>query len=290
VGRVVLVGIIRFPLLLVQPLGEDRNGLWLFFLVVGTPALSGFVGAIVLRSRHRLLPTPAETRPALRYATVNYLGLLASQAPQFILPLIVVVNVEASEYATFFLAWQITAVIMLLPHTIGQVVLAEGSKRGADITRQLRLGLSLALGLMSVIAVGAIAFRGIVPILLGSDYDETADLLVPLVVAGVPWAVTSLSLARARVRNNSFDTVIITVSFALAVLVPAVIYTTPNSGAVPATRAWLFGNALAAVVGAATVVLDRPLQRFNRRGGTGRRPRSDLDPASVSTPTEHDSE
>ena len=72
--------------------------------------------------------------------------------------------------------------------------------------------------------------------------------------AGVPWAVTSICLADARLRRDSRATLLITLVLGATVLGPALVLV-PDRGIDGATTAWLAGNVIAAVVGACSTVL-----------------------------------
>ncbi|HMQ27192.1 MAG TPA: hypothetical protein PKA98_14470, partial [Acidimicrobiales bacterium] len=150
-SRVAVVGLVRFALVLLHPIEDEA--LWLFLVVAGIPALSGYALAarLVLRrsGRPSLRPLPGSWRAGLRYSSVNYLGILAVQAPTFALPLLVAVEVDSPDYAAWYVAFSITSVIFLVPHTLGQVLLVEGGKGGAVLARQVRLALGLALGFMA---------------------------------------------------------------------------------------------------------------------------------------------
>lgn len=190
-GRVALVGLARFPLLFIRPI--DNDALWIAVLAAGAPAASGFIGAAVLRwsaRDRRLLPLPETTRAAARYAGVNYLGLLAAQGPQFALPVIVLVNVTPEQNAAFYVAWGITTIVFLIPHTIGQVLLVEGGRDGSDLGQQVRLTMAAAVGVMGLISIAGAAVPGLVE----TVYGESASDAVPL----VPWFLLA---GGARARN-----------------------------------------------------------------------------------------
>lgn len=260
-GRVAVVGLVRFALVLLHPV--DDEAMWLFLVVAGIPALSGFVmaGGLVLRRRtaHPLRPLPDTWRAGLRYSSVNYLGILAVQAPTFALPLLVAVEVSSPQYAAWYVAFSITSVIFLVPHTLGQVLLVEGGKGGAVLGRQVRVALGLALGFMAVVAVAARFGSQIVTLVYGDDYSDAADILPTLVLAGVGWAITSICLTKARVEEHMATIVTIALTLAVAILAPAVVLV-GRDGIEGAALAWLVGNLVAAVV--ATVVT----LRRGRRG------------------------
>jgi len=259
-GRVVLVAVGRLALLGLLP-DHDRS-FWLFVALAGPAALSGVVGLVVLRASGHgptwPLPLSRSSGPAARLAGVNWVALLAAQGPQFALPVLVLRNVSDDDYASFYIAWGIVTVVFLLPHTIGQVLLVEGGRDGADLRSQFRLCLAITTTLMSVIALVTWAGAGVITQIYGEDFSEAADILPVLVGAGVLWALTSTCLARARVREDSVATMAITGAFALATLVPALLLV-PSEGARGATVAWLIGNMVAAAVALATLA-HRPEQ------------------------------
>lgn len=246
--RIVLVGLGRFPLLLL-PIGDSET-VHLFAVACLPLMISGFVGVAtmpwVTGMRHRLFPLPSNRRSAIRYSAVNYLSTLAYQAPQFVLPVIVLLSVRPDDNAAFYVAWGIVAVGLYVPMAIGQALLAEGGKDGAELHRQVRVILALTTGLMSVAALATFVGRELVTTVYGQDYADAARILPPLVAACVPWAVTSVFLTEARVLHRHVDTVVITVLLTASILVPAVILV-PDDGLDGATVAFVVGNVLAAV-------------------------------------------
>jgi O-antigen/teichoic acid export membrane protein len=249
-GRVVIVSVARMALFAIPALAHSPIGL--LIILAGTPALSGFIGAVALHYAHpaelrgRLRPRPLETGIVARYASINYFAMLAAQAPQFIFPLIVGKYVGRDQYAAFWIAWTITTVVFLIPHTVGQIVLSEGSHRRNDPERQVRLGLAVAGTITIALTAGALLFSSYaVGVFFGDAYTMAAQILPRMVAAGIPWALTSMLLARARVFSRAWATVFITGGFALSTLVPASVLVA-TSGTSGAATAWLIGNAIAA--------------------------------------------
>lgn len=256
--RVVGFTLLRLPLLFVPAIAARPLGL--FLVIAGPPALSGWlaVGALAFRSAARRWGTvrirPAGLGGAWRFATVNWLGMLAAQAPQFTMPLIVATAVTVDVNAAFYLAWSITMVVFLVPYTISQVTLSEASRVGGASDRAFRIGLLLSLVAMAVAAVGAWAFGGLATVVFGEDYRITGELLATLCAAGIPWAVTSMSLARVRALGASVATIVITVGFAALTVIPTAVLVR-SSGVNGAATGWLAGNLVAAVLAVAVVRL-----------------------------------
>jgi len=273
-ARVLLVSLIRLPLLAIPALGTNPMGLLL--LIGGTPALSGFIGIVVLRrmspreDRGSWRPLPPEWRVAVKFSLVNYAGMLLAQAPQFCIPILV--DAGPTEFGPFFFAWQISTMLFLVPHIVGQVVLSESSHDAAHVDQQVRSGRRLSLALMvGATVVIVLATPVLIPRFLGPDYQLTADLLPILSAASIPWAITAIYLARARVEANHIRTAAITLGFAVLTLVPTALMSR-HTGPTGASQAWLLGNVAAAGWAAAVTRWVRP---------TAARPRAPLSPAAV---------
>ena len=249
VGRVAVLALGRLPLLFVTSLSSTAIGLVL--LMAGAPALSGVIGVIALhwvtpRHNRQMRTLPDHARPALRFATVNWLGMLAAQAPQFTVPLIIATQVSSAENAAFYLAWSMTIVTFLVPQTIGQVVVAEGSRQEGSVDHKVWVGFLTALAAMTILALGALAFAPLATKIFGPAYALTGTILPPLIAAGIPWAVTAMLLARARVLANTGVTVAITVTFAVLGL-GMVTVAGVEWGLQGAAWGWLVANVLAAM-------------------------------------------
>jgi hypothetical protein len=57
-------------------------------------------------------------------------------------------------------------------------------------------------------------------------------------VAGIPWAITTTAVARARISEHSVNTVLITVVYAAATLIPALFFTSDRGLGGAATGGW----------------------------------------------------
>jgi hypothetical protein len=98
--------------------------------------------------------------------------------------------------------------------------------------------------------------RELIVRLYGPEYQEAADVLPVLVVAAIPWAITSVYLTEARVRHRSAATVLITVTLTVCILGPALVLV-PDDGLNGAAAAFLGGNIVAALVAIGTHVQGR---------------------------------
>ena len=247
--RATVVGAARFPLLLITV--DSHRSVWLLVVATVPTALSGYVGLALLPrvtgDRHHLGPRPTTTAAMVRYSLVNWASTLTYQAPQFAMPVIVLVNVDADRNASFYVAWGVAALACYVPTAIGQALLAEGGRDGSELRSQVRLAILVAGGLMAIGAALATVGRDLVITLYGDDYRDAAELLPVLVAAAIPWAVTSVYLTEARVLHRSGATVAITAALTVFILGPALVLV-PRDGIDGAAAAFLGGNILAAGV------------------------------------------
>lgn len=275
--RATIVGVSRFPLLAI-PVDTHRS-VWLLVVATVPTAVSGFVGMALLPrvtgDRHHLGPWPSTTRAMARYSLVNWASTLTYQAPQFAMPVIVLVHVDADRNASFYVAWGVAALACYVPTAIGQALLAEGGRDGAHLRSQVRLAIVVATGLMAVgVALSTIG-RDLIVTLYGSDYNDAAQLLPTLVAAAIPWAITSVYLTEARVLHRSGATVAITVALTVGILGPALVLV-PKDGIDGAATAFLGGNIVAAVVALGAHAVGR-----NRGGAPTLTSPDDLAPEDV---------
>jgi O-antigen/teichoic acid export membrane protein len=247
-ARAVVVGVIRFPLLLIS--FDTHRPVWLLTASALPTALTGIVGVLAMRlvtgDGLHLRPRPASTSAMVHFSLVNWVSTISYQLPTFALPVIVLVSVSARANASFYVAWGVVGVACYVPTAIGQALLTEGGRDGAHLRSQVRLALGAALGLMVVTAVAVSLLRGLVPALYGHQYQQAADVLPTLMAATVPWAITSIYLTEARVRHRTADTVLLTVVLSAGTLLPALLVV-PEHGLAGAATSFLVGNVLAAV-------------------------------------------
>ena len=247
VGRIVVVGLVRLPLVLWNPgVGDDT---WLSHLMLAPLAIGGWLSFPMLRliGEGRLrLGRPAELGAAARFAGANWFATLTSAAPQFVLPLIVAANLDDERYASFFLGWTVTGMVLLVPGAISQILLLEGSKAEAAGADHARQAFRSSVGIAVLAWLGAFAGGRVAAWLLGDGFAELARLLPALVFAGVPWALTSVRLSEARIRRDQLGTVVVTAVLGVVTLGLAALWT-PRWGVAGASRAWIVGNVTAAL-------------------------------------------
>ena len=247
-ARFTAVGLLRIPLLWLPGI-HAHPAFWLFVFAAGPVALSGVVGVALLRrltGDELTLRRPERMREAIEYSSVNYAATLASDAPKFVLPVIVLLSVTSVANAVFYVAWSITAIVFVVPVVLSQVLLVEGAKPGAGQRAQIRIALVISIALMAMATVGTLLLSDAIVPIYGAAYKASAHLLSLLMVGAVPWAVTSVYLTQARLVHDRLATVAITLTLGGAILVPAAVLV-PRYGLNGAAAAWIVGNIAAAL-------------------------------------------
>jgi O-antigen/teichoic acid export membrane protein len=308
VGRLAVAGLVRLPLVLVGV--GMRPDAWLYHLMLAPLAIVGvasvpFLGRMGAGSAS--LRRPRTLGAVARYSGVNWLATLASQAPQFVLPLVVAQSVVPSVNASFFLAWTITGMIFLLPGAIAQVLLVEGSKD--ELAREARAGDGLVGdgAAPDGPASGGPANGGDAPDREAGRVHEPDQgrareaLAFSVGLAAVAWAGSLAAGPIVRVVfGDSYRALARLLSSLLAAGVPwaitsvrlsearirrdqlatvlitatlglgilvPVVVFVPGSGTLAATRSWLFGNVAAAVVAVAVHQRARHVPRLGAASG-----------------------
>lgn len=269
VGRLIVAAALRLPLVRLD-LGV-KPAMWLYTVMLAPIAAAGLLSVPFLRRMGGggvSLRRPTTVGSFARYSGVNWVATVASQAPQFVLPLIVAQSVRPSVNASFFLAWTVTSLVFLVPAAIAQVLLVEDGKDAQDQsidlaggTDRARDALLFSLVLATVAWLGSLVVAPAIAAVFGSDYDLIARVLPVLMFAGIPWAVTSIRLSEARIRKDQFATVAITITLGVTILLPTLLFV-PSGGTTAATTAFVLGNIAGSVV--ATVVHER-WRRSSRR-------------------------
>ena len=257
-SRNAVVGLARIPLLFLLDL--DHASLGVLLAMSGPIALSGYVGLGVAAKVSGFVPRLrghlSGSLLMLRYSAVQYMSHLALFAPQFVLPVLVLADVNPEVNANFFLAWTITTVVSIVPVIVGRVLVVEGS-RTAGINRQIRTGLVFAVSLMVVAVILAFPISRVMIEVYGEEFTLAADLLPRLVLGCLPWAVIAIALSAARVRHDHVGSVLVTTALAVSLVVLGLALVS-RDGAVGAANAWLLSNTFSSLI--AVAVLHRNLR------------------------------
>lgn len=235
--------------------------LWIWTAMMMPVFLALLVGVIADRSGGtgflKLRSLPEHPRKLIDFTLTNWVSLLLSQAPFFVLPLIVLASVSAAENANFYLVWTMCASAFLIPQITGRMLLQEAQDNDLSFHDQARFSLKFTTGIGLVLFVLSVPTMLLIERVYGEAYSEAAQILPLLFLGLLPFAVTMtvLNVARARERNRA--TVLVSLSLALCILVPARLVVS-DQGLPGVAAAWLVGHSLSAFL---ALIVIGPLSR-----------------------------
>ena len=204
------------------------------------------VNSLIFRSLSRMPPGPGHHGPDLRSASRfwgwDFIGTLALGAAYGIAPLLVTASAGVEATAAYHLAWSAAYSIFLVGNAMSTSLVAEGA---ADQTRLRRLivdSLSHALVLVTGLIVFALIFAPQIMALFGPSYvEDGAPTLRLLALSCLPWSVTTIFCATARVRRKTRSVAIVQIS-TLVILVAVSTPLVAIHGAQGVAMGWLVAN------------------------------------------------
>jgi O-antigen/teichoic acid export membrane protein len=271
--------ILKIPLLLTPvAVREGADGIFLSWLLA--VVISLVVPVVMLRRRrHRYLGLRLGTRASvievLRVGTSHHLLNLGNLTPMFVLPIIVVGQLNATQNAYFYATWMTGVVFFMVSASVSQSLFAEGSHAPHDLMRQTRSSVLFTAGLLVPLSLIFVVGRSTILSAFGARYASAGTtLLLILTLSAFPDAVTNIYVAILRVtRRFVLGTLISAGSAAVTIVLSWILL--PSLGIVGVGWAWLAAQLFGClVVGVDVLVVGTPW-----RESQPRRARPAVDPA-----------
>jgi O-antigen/teichoic acid export membrane protein len=233
---------------------------WLAPLVVIVPVINWLIFRRYIREWKPVSAARLRAREIVRFASVDYLGMLFSQAYGYLLPVLVLGVLGPAANGSFFVAWTIAAGLELLAVNFGMSLLVEGARaphRLAELTR----GVLVRCAVVTI--PGAVVLALAAPLILriyGSAYAANASTLLRLLGAGtVPTSVVVVALTLDRIERRVGRAAVSQLALAVLVVVGSVLLMRKH-GIDGVGLAWLGSSAVIAAARLPTIlrVLARP--------------------------------
>lgn len=146
---------------------------------------------------------PLDARRLIRFASGNYVGSIFFQASATLLPILVADRAGATANAYFYLPWTITSSLQMIALNMSTSFTVEASHDEGKLawycSRVLAHNLRMLLPLVAVLVLGAPWVLG----LFGANYAaQGTDVLRLLALSVIPYSMTALYVALARVQNR----------------------------------------------------------------------------------------
>jgi O-antigen/teichoic acid export membrane protein len=177
---------------------------WVTPLVVIIPVVNWLVFHRYLKERNSTaLPGGLRAREVVRFASVDYLGNVLSQAYGNLLPLLVLSTLGAAANGSFYIAWTIASGLGLVALNFGTSLLVEGAAsphRLAELTRGVLARCLVITSLGAALLV--LATRPILHI-YGSEYAVHATSLLRLLAVGtIPSCLVVVEISLDRIAGR----------------------------------------------------------------------------------------
>ena len=183
--------------------GETIYGTWVLGLVLSLAPFAALVVLKVSRSGRSLLPDWQLLRKLRFSALKHHMLNLILQVPATTLPLVVTIVLSATANAWFYVAWMIAGFVFIASFALTTVLYAINAGQSAELTRKIRVTLSLAL--ITCVLANCLLQIGATPILsfFGRSYAEHATWPLRILALGAfPVIVKHHFVAVSRIHGN----------------------------------------------------------------------------------------
>lgn len=165
------------------------------------------------RVRHDRGERHLDLRSASRFWGWDFLGSLALGAAFGLAPLMITAAAGVEATASYHLAWSFAYSIYLVGRAMSTSLVAEGATDPIRLRRLISDSLSHALLLIFGGVVVILAFAPQIMGLFGQSYvEDGAPVLRLLALSCLPWAVTTIYCAAARVRRRTRSVAIVQIA------------------------------------------------------------------------------
>lgn len=164
-------------------------------------------------------PTPT-FRQMLSFTGAEHIAVVLWRTATLLLPVVVLVRVDAAAAAGFYLADQVTYGVYLISSNVVDSAVAVASR---DDEAGVRAAFHSAAKMIAILAGAAVVvlvlLAGPVMGVFGSTYrDETNALLILLALAAIPNAITTIVIGLAHVRRRMLPVIVLQAAMAVGTL------------------------------------------------------------------------
>ncbi|MFW6120326.1 MAG: lipopolysaccharide biosynthesis protein [Petrotogales bacterium] len=193
------------------------------------------------------------------FSSGNYFARVLEMMPHFILPIMVINILGAEKNAYFYIAWQISFLVLAVPRFTSMSLLAEGSYNSEKVRKNLIKATKFILVLLTILILGIFFFGKYILLIFGEDYFKNSFwILVVLSIGSVPFSFNVLYISIKRIQKQVKP--LIYVYGLVAVITLSTSYLLMQSmGLIGVGFAWILGNGLVAC----TIIKKLYTERYN---------------------------
>jgi O-antigen/teichoic acid export membrane protein len=273
-AKAAVFGLAKLPLLVIPAaVGLSEGGTTVIFESwVGASLISVGLATVLWLPRLRFSYVPqlrgtfVEMRRLASVMLKNHLTTLGNVLPSYSLPLVVVSQKSTTDNAYFYVAWMLGGVFFMVSSTVASSLFAEGRHAPDDVARRIRESVRYCALILAPLMIVVAVLSDPLLSLFGNEYsDNGRTLLLILIVAAIPDAITNIYLAALRIEDRLATAAVLTMGMAGVATVAAAILV-GSAGLSGLGIAWLLAQCLGTVFVAIDLVHKRrPLLKPSTR-------------------------
>ncbi len=179
-------------------------------------------------------------RRMFRFSSFNYFGHIFASMPALLLPLIITGLLEPSYTAYFYVAWTISAMLMVVPGSVGQSFLTEGSYSNKGWGKKFKKALLFSLSLVGLGIAFLLFFGKILLNLFSPEYVVGFNLLLILAFSAIPYTLNQLYISHLNLEHKVKKVVSINFLVAFVTISGSILFIDYGLSAIGFS--WLVGN------------------------------------------------
>lgn len=231
-----------------------------------TPVLASVLGFFLILKFLPYKPVPTVKKEIIsdiiHFSSGNYLARIFEELPTFLLPIMVINLLGAETNAYFFIAWQISVLLLAIPRFASISLLAEGSHNQEGLRRDvIRAGKFIFISLGLAITI-IFLFGKYILWIFGEEYAKNSfELLLILAFGSILFAPNAIYVSVKRVQKEINPGIWVYGGIAVTTLVlgyPLMF----EFGLIGAGYAWAIGNGVMVSIVGLDVVKSRRQKTF----------------------------
>lgn len=160
-------------------------------------------------------------RESFHFSAGNYLFVLFTTIPIFLLPIIILNVLGSEQTANYYIAYTIASFLLMISAAFSTSLFVEGS-HGESLRKNTIKSLIAIFSILIPLAIVLYLFGGYLLGLFGKNYLNGLNLLRVMVVSSFFYAITQVYFSIGKVQKNIRDLII--VSFIIFILLVSLSY------------------------------------------------------------------
>lgn len=180
----------------------------------------------------------------------NHIARLFEELPRFILPIMIINVLGVKANAHFFIAWQISMLLLAVPKYTSISLLTESIYNKKELKNNIIRALIFISVILIVIIVCLFLFGKYLLLIFGKEYAKNSfEILLILAFGSIPFTFSALYATMKRIQGEIKAVIYIYSGVTIITLVASYILM-QSLGLVGVGYAWVFGNGvIAGIIG-----------------------------------------